>query len=43
MNGSSEEAEGLTERINTIEFDEKLVAQEAAEPMTIKALLPSND
>jgi len=47
LNGSSEEGtEGtgdfLTERLNTVEFDEKLVAQEAAEPMMIKAFVPND-
>ena len=44
LNASSEEGTGdeLTERLNTVEFDENLVAQEAAEPMMIKSLVPND-
>ena len=44
LNGSSDDDEAgeVTERINTFDFDERLVAQEAAEPMMIKALRPND-
>ena len=46
LNGSSEAGSGeggeVTERINAFDFDEKLIAQEAAEPMLIKSLRPND-